>query len=158
MTTVKQPTAAGGYFSQLIGVRSKEEVLAYEFPDLVDRIQKDMELPPDKAKVLFKDMLKFLYACGTHQSQRPFYPPLPIDGAWHTFLLFSKEYQVFCRENFSSFIHHAPLTPSNRAEHRHTKKTKIIPIARKLFGELSENWVHRAADCPQSCCPDYDCN
>jgi hypothetical protein len=61
-------------------VFSKEAVLAYEFPDLVDRIQKEMRLPADKAHALFKDMLRFIHICGTHQSKRhPFYPPLRIE-------------------------------------------------------------------------------
>lgn len=90
-------------------ILSKEEVLAYEFPDLVDRIQKEMSLPADKAHALFKDMLQFLYVCGTHQSKRhPFYPPLFIDEAWHTFLLFTREYDAFCRYHFDAFIHHSP--------------------------------------------------
>jgi hypothetical protein len=138
-------------------VLSKERVLDYEFPDLVDRIQKEMGLSVDNAHALFKDMLAFLYICGTHQSKRdPFYPPLNIDEAWHVFLLFTREYDAFCRYHFGAFIHHSPVTPTNRARHKDTPKNLVFPIAREIFGELSDNWKIEAADCPQSCCPSYD--
>lgn len=136
---------------------NREEVLAYEFPDLVDRIGKEMSLPAGEAQALFKDILQFLYVCGTHQSKRnPFYPPRLIDEAWHTFLLFTREYDAFCRFHFGVFIHHSPVTPSNRARHKDTPKNLVFPLARQIFGELSENWTAEAADCPQSCCPSYD--
>jgi hypothetical protein len=54
------------------------------------------------------------------------------------------------------FIHHSPVTPTNRARHKDTAKNLVFPIAQQVFGELSENWTIEAADCPQSCCPSYD--
>jgi hypothetical protein len=132
-------------------------VLAYEFPDLVDRIQNEMKIPADSAHALFNDMLQFLYVCGTHRDKRhPFYPPLLVDEAWHTFLLFTREYDAFCRFYFGVFIHHSPVTPTNRDKHKDTPKNLVLPIAREVFGELSENWTIQAADCPQSCCPSYE--
>jgi hypothetical protein len=136
---------------------SKEDVLSYEFPDLVNRLQMDLSLSADEAHILFKDTLQFLYICGTHLGKRdPFYPPRLIDEAWHTFLLFTREYDAFCRFHFGIFIHHAPVTPTNRAKHKDTPKNLVFPIANSIFGELSDNWKIEAADCPQSCCPDYD--
>src|ERR1700733_11757711 len=141
-TTVQQ----GGDFPS-----SKEQVLAYEVPDLVDRIQTEMNLPEDQPEALFRDMLRFLYICGTNQSKRhPFYPPVHIDEAWHAFLLFTREYEAFCRYHFGVFLHHSPVTPSNRSQHKHTPKNLVFPLARKTFGELSKNWTIEAADCPQS--------
>lgn len=136
---------------------TKEDILAFEFPDLVDRVQKEMNLTAERAHALFKDTLRFLYICGTHQDKRdPFYPPLHIDTCWHTFLLFTREYDAFCRFYFGTFLHHAPVTPTNRAKHKDTPKNVVFTIAREIFGELSENWKIEAADCPQSCCPSYD--
>jgi len=158
-------TAIGGAFEhigieqsgQYPEVRAKLDVLAYEFPDLVDRIQKEMRLPSDKSQRLFKDMLQFLYICGTQRGERhPFYPPLHIDQAWHTFLMFTREYDAFCRFYFGTFIHHSPVTPTNRARHKDIPKNLVFPIAREIFGELSENWTIDAADCPQSCSPSHD--
>jgi hypothetical protein len=102
---------------------------------------------------LFKDLVQFLYVCGTQQGGRvPFYPPGPIDEAWHTFLLFTREYDAFCRYHFGVFIHHAPVTATNRAKHHDLPKNRAFPVAREIFGELSENWLAEAAES----CPDYD--
>jgi hypothetical protein len=139
------------------GVQPMEIVLSYEFPDLVDRIQKDLNVPADQAHALFKDMLQFLYVCGSNRGERPpFYPPRYIDEAWHTFLLFTREYDAFCRYYFGTFIHHSPVTPTNRAKHRDTPKNLVFTVAREIFGELSDNWKVDAADCPQSCSPSHD--
>lgn len=53
------------------GVQPREVVLSYEFPDLVDRIQKELNMPADEAHTLFKDMLRFLYVCASNRGERP---------------------------------------------------------------------------------------
>lgn len=146
-----------GPLPQTQSTATKEEVLAYEFSDLVERIQNEMNMSANAAHSLFKDMLRFLYICGSRRArQHPFYPPVLIDEAWHTFLLFTKEYDAFCRFYFGTFIHHSPVTATNRNKHKDIPKNLVFPIAREVFGELSGNWNIQAADCPQSCCPSYD--
>jgi len=141
-------------------MRGQQEVLDFEFPDLVTRISKEMELANEEAQALFKDMLRFLYMSGTHPDLRPFYPPPAIDEAWHTFLLFTREYEKFCHKHFGSFIHHSPLTEAMRqarAEGR-TKPDCTLDLAKSLFGNLSGNWAKDTQDCEQSCAPSRDCN
>lgn len=33
------------------------------------------------------------------------------DLLWHQFILFTREYEAFCKENFGEFIHHSPSLP-----------------------------------------------
>jgi len=35
-------------------------------------------------------------------------PSKIVDEAWHTFILFTAEYESFCRKGFNKFLHHTP--------------------------------------------------
>lgn len=39
-----------------------------------------------------------------------------LDQAWHTFLLFTQEYQIFCEQNLGAFIHHIPIRQAQRSQ------------------------------------------
>tara|TARA_S200000501_G_scaffold22818_1_gene19825 strand:- start:186 stop:857 length:672 start_codon:yes stop_codon:yes gene_type:complete len=38
-------------------------------------------------------------------------PSKVVDDAWHEFILFTQEYQVFCKRAFGKFLHHTPAEP-----------------------------------------------
>ena len=35
-------------------------------------------------------------------------PSQVVDDAWHTFILFTRNYELFCRKAFGRFLHHTP--------------------------------------------------
>jgi len=37
-------------------------------------------------------------------------PSQVVDDLWHEFILYTREYQVFCRHAFGRFLHHTPAT------------------------------------------------
>jgi hypothetical protein len=138
-----------------------DDVRAYRHPGLVARIMSEQGIGEEEATKQFDDLMIFLYVCGAHRDARPFFPPPLIDEAWHTFLLFTKDYAEFCKKHFGFFIHHSPITPELKEKHQLAKvdKRKAIGIAESLLGTLSPNWIlpkGETADCPQSCCPSYD--
>lgn len=139
-------------------MRSKEEVLSYRFPALVGRIARDLKISNEQASVLFHDMLKFLFLCGTQSKLGPFSPPPRIDKAWHTFILFTKEYARFCDENFGHFVHHVPFTDETSVSHRCDDNDITVGLARKTFGKLSGYWVRNSPEDCSQCAPDKDCN
>jgi len=56
------------------------------------------------AERLFDQLESFLGSCnGSCQV-----PSKPIDEAWHTFILHTKEYASYCRDRFGRFIDHVP--------------------------------------------------
>jgi hypothetical protein len=120
-------------------MRSSAEVLVYRFPPLVERLKNELNLSHKDAEQLFKDMLMFLYICGTNTAQSRYSPPPMIDEAWHNFIMFTKEYAKFCEDHFGHFLHHNPFTKENRAAMKKLV-VPIIPIARRTFGKLSSNW------------------
>jgi len=126
---------------------TRDAVMAYEHPALIDRLHKKCGFTTEEASLLFEDMKKWLYICGTcpeHMAPAP-----KIDEAWHNFILFTKDYADFCEEFFGHFIHHRPHYPGDKPDHG---KLVFITLekAREAFGDtLSANWQYpiTASDC-----------
>lgn len=128
---------------------SIEDVLAYENKDLIERLMEKMSLTQPKAQALKDDMLRFLYLCGTNNEH--FAPPETIDEAWHHFILFTKDYAVFCKRYFGSFIHHSPNSSEKEIERGIMKKT--LRRGYDLFGPLSHFWgTDGLSDCVGGSC------
>jgi hypothetical protein len=48
-------------------------------------------------------------------------PSQVADDLWHEFILFTKNYDAFCRQAFGGFFHHSPaavLSPEQKAKQR----------------------------------------
>lgn len=117
---------------------SISDVLCYQNQGLTERLMKQMFLDLPAANSLKEDMLRFLYLCGSSTFDERFAPPEIIDEAWHHFILFTRDYDAFCKHYFGKFIHHSPNTSEKQVEPGLMKKT--LSCARQTFGELSLNW------------------
>ena len=74
---------------------------------IVLRIAKDHAMDETRAAAVFEETLRFLTMAATHPDER-FAPSLAVDDGWHTFLLYTKAYRVFCRSLGRNFIDHEP--------------------------------------------------
>ncbi|KJE23716.1 hypothetical protein FF36_01901 [Frankia torreyi] len=74
---------------------------------LVARLEADHPEVGDDAGRIIDQALAFLAACGP-TLDRGLRPSRAVDLGWHTFLLFTKDYALFCRKVAGTFIHHAP--------------------------------------------------
>lgn len=117
-----------------------EQVLAYEHPGLIERIQEKMHMSKDDAQKLFNDTKQFLFLCGI--SPQRLAPPELIDECWHHFILFTKGYARFCESYFGRFIHHSPKTAAERQVADGTTWARTLGLAVSTFGAkcLSANW------------------
>ena len=80
----------------------------YENTVVVERIAKELECSKERAKILFNDLVLFLWMSSQTSEVRI---PMPaIDEAWHTFLLFTKDYMEFCSKYCNTYMHHEPHT------------------------------------------------
>ncbi|MDB5259277.1 MAG: hypothetical protein JWO73_485 [Candidatus Taylorbacteria bacterium] len=121
-------------------MRSKQEVLAYRFPALVERLEEELKISKKEAEELVADLVKFLYLCATNTTKFGLSPSKKIDEAWHNFIVFTKEYAKFCETNFGFFIHHNPFTKETREQDVKNSRP-ASKIAARVFGkELSDNW------------------
>jgi hypothetical protein len=79
-----------------------------------------------------------------------------VDEVWHAFLLFTHEYDAFCRSILGEFIHHVPRT-SRTPVSRHT----IGPFAEayaRLFGEPRGLWSQAVGRRSLADCGDAECS
>jgi len=100
---------------------SLAEVLAYRHPGVIRRYAKEHGASPEEAAELFQETLKWLYLCyrsatdlpeGTGCTMLP--DIMKLDGMWHTFLLFTRDYADFCEHYFGFFLHHVPTEEEER--------------------------------------------
>jgi hypothetical protein len=88
-----------------------EEALAYRCDEVPARFAREHGASRADAELLFVETKRWLWACARAPRRLLVTPELAaIDGMWHCFLLFTREYQRFCLECLGEFIHHDPLT------------------------------------------------
>jgi hypothetical protein len=80
---------------------------AQRYAHVVRRIARDERISKRTATRRFVEMLKFLDVCA--QAKRTVSPPARVDGAWHCFILFTRDYAAYCQSRFGRFIHHDPM-------------------------------------------------
>jgi hypothetical protein len=115
-----------------------EDVLNYNCPEVVARLQQKLDLSDEAASQLFIDTRKFLYLCGTYNGR--WVPSRDIDAGWHEFILFTREYNDFCFKHFGRFIHHSPTKIGEKTDPLSANRTKQAAI--RVFGTLSKNWTY----------------
>ncbi|KTD79221.1 hypothetical protein [Legionella waltersii] len=101
--------------------------ITYKNEKLFTRYERDYPNALLAAPVALKELIKFFWLSKKHQQDlllKPYAKHLQfqcaihqemgdIDSMWHTFLLYSKEYQTFCLTHFDGqFIHHEPKEDS----------------------------------------------
>ncbi|MDP3763993.1 MAG: hypothetical protein Q8Q95_00010 [bacterium] len=92
---------------------------------LVARIQKDNPLlSKEWAEMIMDGALGFLKLCADFPGNG-FAPSKMVDIGWHTFLMYTKEYQEFCQRVAGHFIHHVPNDIPGR-EGSTAKSTRVF--------------------------------
>jgi hypothetical protein len=67
----------------------------------------------DETIDLFKQLKSYLYECSI--SKERLSPTKEVDLIWHSFILHTEEYAIFCNNFFNKFIHHRPNSISKLA-------------------------------------------
>ncbi len=52
-------------------------------------------------------------------------PSKVVDALWHDFILFTKDYQVFCEKAFGGFLHHMPYTSMTSPADAHSSLLNV---------------------------------
>lgn len=62
---------------------------------------------PEVSEVM-KGLKEYFHICNIAGEKFVSMPSQVVDVAWHEFILFTKQYQVFCGKAFGRFLHHVP--------------------------------------------------
>lgn len=98
------------------------DLLEYQNPLVIKRFKQNHPNDAERSDILFSDMLRYLWLCEKHESDRKKNPSDPrldfipvmheemraIDNMWHEFILITRDYQQFCLQYFGYFLHHEP--------------------------------------------------
>lgn len=140
-----------------------KQIMKYKNPEIVARFCRDLGVSKEVGDQIFKDMLGFLYLCGAYlyysqqkaegkklKRQVPREFPLLkemliIDEMWHTFVLYTVEYEAFSMKYFGRFMHHIP-TPTlklKKVKIDHFSKQDFESYLEFVWDELGEDFVDR---------------
>lgn len=140
-------------------------VLAIMFPDpgVAERLQKELGCTKEEADILWLDTKFWLWFC--KETDKPVCPSAALDEGWHTFILFTRQYQEFCKNILGRFIHHTPHVGDAKPDPEAGKAMVDYTCkqAKRLFNaeHLSANWQQLiAAYCHDKCkgCNDAKCH
>ena len=70
-------------------------------------------------------------------------PSKIVDEAWHEFILFTKEYENFCKKVFGEFLHHSPAKSMQRESEVETSLQNVwrLACARQGINPLKPNRI-----------------
>lgn len=92
---------------------------------VIDRYDRDYHNAKWSGEFAFQELMKYIWLSCQHHHDRQLFPENDaldfrclmhaemedIDNMWHTFLLFTREYQLFCEQQLNGiFFHHEPAT------------------------------------------------
>ena len=112
---------------------------AMDFPmnDILRHYALDNELDWETAKEHEREIKRYLALCAINPKVS-YGMKGQIDELWHTFIMFTREYQKFCKEVAGGFIHHVPNVPDefgNKVKSGADSYIKFLTDYEISFGE-----------------------
>lgn len=98
------------FFSSRRKTSRTEYIRTFIFPDgLYHKLRKNHPVLTLKDCQLVGQALRAFFLA-YHKSNRKFVsmPSQVVDDLWHEFILYTKDYDAFCRRAFGNFLHHSP--------------------------------------------------
>ena len=89
----------------------EERILRYRFPAKVSQAVREQypHLTQSQANRVIDGLRDYFIICYTAGKKKSVsMPSQAVDVAWHQFILFTRNYAVFCDKAFGRFLHHTP--------------------------------------------------
>ncbi len=108
-----------------------------EFPveHITERYASDYDLSLDVARAHERECKRFLILCALNHGES-YGMRGPTDNYWHTFIMFTKEYQAFCDQVAGRFLHHVPRSSKSPPKGKSSGGyRRMLEDYKKVFGE-----------------------
>lgn len=138
--------------------------MSFDMQQVLERYKKDYQVEDRLITLHHQELMRYLVMCSLSSEDRVVMMSKEVDQLWHTFILFTKEYQRFCEQVASRFLHHAPNVnkPINNLKE---KIEKFMSLYVDLFREKPDATVwnklytaNEQEDCERDCsCEDGRC-
>ena len=91
-------------------VKRKNIINKFVFPLSIHKkiIDKYPHLSDQDVNHVMAGLREYFHLCSAAKGSMVAMPSQVVDIAWHEFLLFTREYEVFCKAVFGRFLHHVP--------------------------------------------------
>jgi hypothetical protein len=100
------------WFDSWLRLRRAEFIRTYEWPPgLLDKLSEHYPgLDRKDSALVSRGLRQFFIAYLMSGKRFVSMPSRVADELWHEFILYTREYQRFCRSAFGTFMHHTPAT------------------------------------------------
>lgn len=128
-------------------IKKREQLIKdYVFPEKILQSVKARypHLEESQLEQVQRGLRDYFHVCNIAGKQMVAMPSQVVDIAWHEFILFTREYDRFCRQALGRFLHHTPA----EAMISKTQAQKGIKIAWRLACQRSNIKPKRPATLP----------
>lgn len=141
----------------VMSVARKVTALTYPMARIVDRYRRDQGVSAEVAALHERELRRYLYIAACHPGGR--WPMVAlIDDLWHTFLIYTRDYQRFCDALGVPFLHHEPTDSTPDSAVQQDAYARFLAYYRAEFGDPPKAiWPDRIGEgcdgggCEQAC-------
>lgn len=103
-------TFAYTLFRKLVASNRATFIDNFEFPVTLKHkvLEKYPHLNENQLEHVIHGLREYFHLCNLAGRRMVSMPSQVVDAAWHEFILFTREYQRFCRNSLGRFLHHTP--------------------------------------------------
>lgn len=119
-------------------------IINYKNEDVIERFIDKYNIDENEALSIFEETKKWLWLChmgAIGEKKFSFIIDdslLIIDEMWHNFILFTKEYNDFCINNFGYYMHHQPTTKQDKNDWQKDPVKGLKEYKKKLQGQYEK--------------------
>jgi hypothetical protein len=118
------------------------------------RAKEKLNVTDEEYNVLLRELKRYMSIAGAVDKPVDMFSP-SVDGLWHEFILFTRQYSVFCSKYVGTFLHHAPAVPSLPEQ---KSDFPFFEVYEEAFGPLPDVWnVPNKLNASESSCSDGSC-
>ncbi|MBI2148420.1 hypothetical protein HYU23_01975 [Candidatus Woesearchaeota archaeon] len=130
-----------------------QELNSFQAPWLAEKLLSEKVFYNiDEYNVAFIEFKKYVILASLYEDERLAMTSKKVDAVWHQFILFTKEYALFCKKFLGKYLHHSPNTSFTPLNEGSGNKFRELYI--KTFGKLHPIWIKNKSFCAE--CDDYD--
>lgn len=124
-----------------------DDVKEYHHEETVLRFKSNYDVTYEESLEIFQEMKKFLSLMAKYPKDHVFAVEAiyVLDEMWHTFLMFTKDYEEFCYRHFGFMIHHEPMKKAEK-ERNQKMLAENKEEAEKILRPGVEHLYHMIAD------------
>ncbi len=146
-------SAAVNYRFEVNMQMNLKQLLQYKNNRVISRYDDEYPNTIMSAEETFTELMKYMWLCYKHRLDKTRFPMNDslnfncvihiemeeIDNMWHTFLLFTRDYQDFCNDYLGSFFHHDPLPAKRRKVSKQKYEKELTLYLTYIYENLGED-------------------